>query len=202
MPDGSSSNPSPAARMSAEDRHEQVLNAATRAFARDGYHGTSTDSIAREAGVSQPYVFRIFGTKLELFLQVFARAADTIRLALEAVLDERPFDPQSDDDAARLETAYTLLADRDLLQIVMHGCATGGVDAVAEQSRACMADIFRTIRRTGWDSERCRAFVAQGMLMGVMLSMRAPEHAGESAELDILSECTFGDALARTSERV
>ena len=50
--------------MTAEDRRELVLAAATRAFARGGYAGTSTDAVAKEAGVSQPYVVRIFGTKL------------------------------------------------------------------------------------------------------------------------------------------
>ena len=58
--------------MNADDRRQLVLEAATRAFARGGYAGTSTDRVAREAGVSQPYVVRIFGTKLELFLEVFA----------------------------------------------------------------------------------------------------------------------------------
>ena len=50
----STMNASPATRMPAEQRREQLLDAATRAFAEGGYHGTSTDAVAREAGVSQP----------------------------------------------------------------------------------------------------------------------------------------------------
>ena len=192
----STMNASPATRMPAEERREQLLDAATRAFAEGGYHGTSTDAVAREAGVSQPYVVRTFGTKLALFLEVFRRSTDRIRLAFEEVLDERPFDPDSDDDSARLGTAYTnLLADRDLLQIMMHGYSAGGVAEISELSRECMAEIFRTIRRTGWDADRCRDFVAHGMLINVLLSIRAPEHMGEAAELDVLAECTFGDSL-------
>jgi AcrR family transcriptional regulator len=190
---------SPATRMPAEERREQLLAAATRAFARGGYHGTSTDAVAREAGVSQPYVVRTFGTKLALFLLVFQRATDRIRLAFEAVLDERPFDPDSEEDAARLGAAYTdLLADRDLLQVNMHGFSAGSVDEIAARSRACMTDIFRTVRRTGWEPERCREFIAHGMLINVLLSMHAPEHLGDSPELDVLSECTFGDTLSMT----
>jgi AcrR family transcriptional regulator len=192
----STMNASPATRMPAEQRREQLLDAATRAFAEGGYHGTSTDAVAREAGVSQPYVVRTFGTKLGLFLEVFRRSTDRIRLAFEEVLDERPFDPDSDDDAARLGTAYTnLLADRDLLQIMMHGYSAGGVAEISELSRECMAEIFRTIRRTGWDADRCRDFVAHGMLINVLLSIRAPEHLGEAPDLDVLAECTFGDSL-------
>ena len=33
------------------------------------------------------------------------------------------------------------------------------------------------------------------MFLNVMLSMRAPEHDGETPELDALAECTFGDSL-------
>jgi AcrR family transcriptional regulator len=194
-------NTSPATRMPADERREQLLEAATRAFARGGYHGTSTDAVAREAGVSQPYVVRTFGTKLELFLQVFQRATDRIRLAFEAVLDEGPFDPDSDEDAARLGMAYTnLLSDRALLQVNMHGFSAGSVDEIAALSRACMADIVRTVQRTGWDADRCREFIAHGMLINVLLSMHAPEHIGDSPELDVLSECTFGDTLAWARE--
>src|SRR3954468_7030533 len=86
-------------RMSAEDRRELVLRAATRAFARGGYAGTSTDKVAREAGVSQPYVVRIFGTKLELFLEVFERATERIRVAFEAVIDDPTFAAADGDEA-------------------------------------------------------------------------------------------------------
>ena len=79
--------------MSADERRELVLAAATRAFARSGYAGTSTDAVAKEAGVSQPYVVRIFGTKLDLFLEVFDRATDRIGAAFADVLAEGAFDP-------------------------------------------------------------------------------------------------------------
>src|SRR4051812_11529136 len=116
-------------RMSAEERRELVLAAAARAFARTGYAGTSTDAVAREAGVSQPYVVRIFGTKLELFLEVLERSVLRIRNAFEEVLAAGPFDPDSDDDWSRMGLAYSeLLADRDLLQVMMHGFSAGGVD--------------------------------------------------------------------------
>src|SRR5213596_3255057 len=85
-------------RMNADERRDQVLAAATRAFAGGGYAGTSTDVVAREAGVSQPYVVRMFGTKLELFLAVFERATDRVKSAFTAVVDEGSFDPDRDED--------------------------------------------------------------------------------------------------------
>ena len=77
----------PAPRKSAEVRREEILVVALEHFAEGGFHGTSTEVIAREAGISQPYLFRLFRTKRELFLAcvercygqvgaVFAEAAD------------------------------------------------------------------------------------------------------------------------------
>src|SRR3954463_12648685 len=126
----------PRTRMSAGERRAQVLAAATRAFARSGYAGTSTDAVAKEAGVSQPYVVRIFGTKLDLFLEVLERACGRVREVFEEVLDQAPFDPENDEDWSRLGLAYTeLLRDRDLLMVMMHGFSAGGTDEIARCSR-------------------------------------------------------------------
>ncbi len=163
--------------MSADDRRELVLEAATRAFAKGGYAGTSTDAVAKEAGVSQPYVVRMFGTKLDLFLEVFERAVGRIRDAFAAVLDDGDFDPASEDDKDRMGLAYIeLLEDHDFLQVMMHGFTAGGIDEIAAAARQCMGDVFATIQRTGWTDEEARDFVAYGMLLNVMISMRAPEH--------------------------
>jgi AcrR family transcriptional regulator len=57
-------------------RRRLVLEAATRAFAHAGYAGTSTYAVAREASVSQPYVIRMFGSKLALFLELLTHSTD------------------------------------------------------------------------------------------------------------------------------
>jgi AcrR family transcriptional regulator len=180
--------------MSADERREQVLDAATRAFARGGYAGTSTDTVAREAGVSQPYVVRMFGTKRELFLAVFERATDRIKDAFSAVLDDGPFDPDDEDDWSRLGAAYTeLLTDRDFLLVMMHGFAAGDDDAIGHRGRVCMGEIFDLIRSTGCTPEQATAFVSQGMLLNVLLAMRAPEHPEDSQALADMAGCAFGE---------
>ncbi|MGI8973754.1 MAG: TetR/AcrR family transcriptional regulator, partial [Gaiella sp.] len=55
-------------RQTADERREAVLEAARPAFAAGGLHGTSTEDIAEAAGISQPYLFRLFGTKKKLFV--------------------------------------------------------------------------------------------------------------------------------------
>lgn len=190
----------PVPRMNADDRRELVLRAATRAFAKGGYHGTSTDAVAKEAGVSQPYVVRIFGTKLELFLEVFARSSDQIRSAFDRVLAQSAAEGLgADDDEVweRLGLAYAeLLADRDFLQVLMHGFSAGSVPEIGAQGRAGMGQIYATLMTTGCAPERAKDFIAQGMLLNVMMSMQAPEHAAEDDDLAALTVCAFGDALA------
>src|SRR5947207_6496802 len=82
-------------RKSAEERREDILAIALEHFAVGGYRGTSTETIAREAGISQPYLFRLFRTKKELFLGCVDRADEKVeaafrRAAADAPEGERP----------------------------------------------------------------------------------------------------------------
>src|SRR5215211_597967 len=73
--------PAGAVRQTATERREAVLVAAQEAFARRGLHGTSTEDIAEAAGISQPYLFRLFGTKKNLFVAAVERCMeDTLEL--------------------------------------------------------------------------------------------------------------------------
>src|SRR5436190_15374245 len=75
-------------RLSAEERREAVVEAAMAEFAVGGLHGTSTDAIAKRAGISQPYLFKLFGTKKDLFLATielcFHRTRETFLRAAAA----------------------------------------------------------------------------------------------------------------------
>src|ERR1700742_4119652 len=67
------------ARLSSEERREHVLDAAVEEFAAAGYHATSTTSIAKRAGISQPYIYALFPNKRDLFLAVYKRCTNEIR---------------------------------------------------------------------------------------------------------------------------
>ncbi|MDH6679974.1 AcrR family transcriptional regulator [Rhodococcus sp. LBL1] len=184
-------------RMSAEARRELVLAAATRAFARGGFHGTSTDAVAREAGVSQPYVVRMFGSKANLFREVFAHAVGRIMHAFEPALDRIAEDPENEERWEQMGTAYAeLLADRDLLLVMMHGFAAGSMPEIGAQARDWMSKIYTEIRtRTGCTPEHARIFIANGMLLNTLLAMEAPQNADNDPALAELSVCAFGASL-------
>src|SRR6478752_10177694 len=71
------------ARMTADERRDAIVAAATEEFATGGLVGASTEAIARRVGVSQPYVFQLFGTKKDLFLAVVESCFARIILRFE-----------------------------------------------------------------------------------------------------------------------
>lgn len=191
----------PSTRMSAESRRELILAAATRAFAEQGYAATTTDTVARLAEVSQPYVVRMFGTKLQLFVEVFRRATGRILDAFERELDAQPFDPEQPDDWTRLGRAYQALAeDRDFLLVMMHGFTSAGVEEIGHAAREGMGRIFALLQRTGGTEDQVRVFIAHGMLVNVLVAMRAPEHLAEGGPLAELAACAFQDYRLPTTD--
>jgi AcrR family transcriptional regulator len=68
-------------RLPRAQRREQILAAATTAFARTGFAATSLDDVAREAGISRMIVYRHFDSKRDLYEQALARIGDMIQEA-------------------------------------------------------------------------------------------------------------------------
>ncbi|WP_231384205.1 TetR/AcrR family transcriptional regulator [Cellulomonas sp. URHD0024] len=170
-------------RMTGAARRDQILAAARRVFADKGFAAT-TDEVARAAGVSQPYVVRLFGSKRELFLAAYRQAGAEIEAALGSV-------EPGPDAGARMGQAYVaLLDDRDLLRLTMHGFLAGTDDEVGKIARHTLGEAFRLFRdRTGASDDDARMFVASGMLINVLLAVDAPAHPGEDAGMDALVEC-------------
>ena len=174
-------------RQSKEDRREQVLDSAFAVFAEKGLHGGSTEEIAKLAGISQPYVFRLFGTKKELFLAVTARC---FRQTLE--LFQRAAEGKRGQDALHaIGEAYgTLLAtNRTFLRAQMQSyaaCDDPEVCAVVQQG---YGDLVTYVERvSGMGEERIAAFFASGMLMNVMASMHL-DNTSEPWALRLLDGC-------------
>ncbi|ABS02936.1 TetR/AcrR family transcriptional regulator [Kineococcus radiotolerans] len=156
--------------MSKEDRREQILDAAAHVVARGGLAAASTDEIARQAGVSQPYVVRTFGGKQPLLDALFQRIADRIVAAFEDA-------PREGDAAECLGRAYLeLVEDRDVLLVLMHGFTASSEPGTGAAVRGCMDAVYRIARERFGDDELAAVFVAQGMLINVMLAMDAWNH--------------------------
>src|SRR5690242_17984970 len=100
-------------RRSAEERREEIVEVALRHFAHGGYHGTSTEAIAREAGISQPYLFRLFRTKRDLFVACCERCY----VRVGAVFAEAAAAAAPEERLEAMGKAYVerLVTDREVL---------------------------------------------------------------------------------------
>jgi AcrR family transcriptional regulator len=159
-------------RKTAEERRGEIVAIAIRQFALGGYNGTSTDAIAREAGLSQPYLFRLFKTKRELFLachdahherlyETFSRAA-----AGQAQADVIP----------AMGRAYVdLLADRHALLFQMQSYAACSDPVIQAHVRERYGDLVKLVTRlSGAAPEEIWQFFSHGMLLNVIASLDLP----------------------------
>ncbi|MFE9327049.1 TetR/AcrR family transcriptional regulator [Nocardia sp. NPDC052278] len=161
-------------RMTASERSEEVLRAAVTAFAESGYAATKTDEIARLAGVSQPYVIRLFGTKQQLFLAAANQVCDRIEDIFRAAAAEGITPDSTQDEKMRaLGQGYkTFLDERELLLVLLHAFAAASDPAIGPNVRERFGGIYSVIQElTGASiAEICR-FLGNGMLLTVMAAM-------------------------------
>jgi AcrR family transcriptional regulator len=157
------------ARQTAEERRAAVLTAATREFAEKGLHGASTDDIARAAGISQPYLFRLFGTKKELYLAVARETTESLYATFE-----RASRGLAGDEAARAmgEAYHDVLADRDRLQMQLKCWASCDDPDICALVRRAWRELVELVeQRTGAGPEETWRFFARGVLTTVLQGM-------------------------------
>jgi AcrR family transcriptional regulator len=159
-----------ATRQTAEERREAVLEAALVEFARKGLHGGSTDAIARAAGISQPYLFRLFGSKKELYRATIARCMretlETFQRAAEGLRGEEALEAMG--------RAYVeqLLPDRVRLLGQMQAYAACDDPEICEEVRQGYGDLVAYVERvSGLPSPEVTRFFATGMLLNVIAAM-------------------------------
>ena len=180
-------------RQTAEERREEVLAAAVEEFGRAGYHGASTDAIARRAGISQPYLFRLFGSKKDLYLaavrRCFRRTLEAMQGAAEGLRGEEALDAMGQ--------AYGLLLTTDPLmlqaQLQTYAAALDD-DDVRTAVREGYGDLYSYVERvSGASDQRLARFFANGMLLNVIAAMGFHEEAHpEPWAFRLLTGCREG----------
>ena len=160
-------------RLSAEERREQILHAAIGVFAEDGYAAASTEEIARRAGISQPYLFRLYGTKRELILAAIQRCFEETESIFERAA--REFGPGQGEEALEaMGNAYMEMIQNDhtRLRAQLHSyAACDDPEIRALVSRNFGHLVGRVCQLTGIDSAAAAKFFATGMLLNVLAMM-------------------------------
>jgi AcrR family transcriptional regulator len=164
-------------RKSADERREEILAIALRHFAEAGYRGTSTEAIAREAGISQPYLFRLFRTKRELFLDCADRAREHVAAVFRRVAAEVPAEKR----LARMGRAYVeeLLPERHEILMLMQSYAAAADPEIQPHVRAGYGEMVEEVARLAdVEPRQTFDFFAHGMLLNVVAALDLPAIAG------------------------
>jgi AcrR family transcriptional regulator len=83
-------SPTTRKRLTAEERRQEILEAALDLFAERGYHGSSIDDIARGAGVSKALIYEHFASKEELHVKLLRENADELLGRLGQAIGDLP----------------------------------------------------------------------------------------------------------------
>ena len=159
--------------MSAAARREQVLDAAVAEFARQGFHGARIEAVAARAGISHPYLLRLFSSKRELFVaavdRAFSRVEETFRRAAEAA--------EGDPLLAMGEAYLDLLDDHDDLQLQLHAYAVAGNADVGENVRRRFTVLREAVlAMSGASPARVDTFFAVGLALTVGTALDVRDH--------------------------
>lgn len=161
-------------RSTADERRQTVLSTAIRAFAARGYYGTTTVEVAKAAGISQGYLYRLFPDKESLFVAVIEycsqRLRENIAKAMASATSTEPSVVLSQLSASYL----ALIADRDLLMLLMHGNCAAGEPAIGEAVRRCYAQQVEYVRAaSGATDQELRRYFAESLLANVVMAVGA-----------------------------
>jgi AcrR family transcriptional regulator len=158
--------------MTADERRESVLEAAVVEFSARGLDGTSTEHVAHRAGISQPYLFRLFPTKKALFLALVERCFQRVADAFTAAAADRTGEEALD----AMGQAYDkLLEDRTLLLLQLHAYAASDDPDIRKATQAGFRQLWLLVERlTGESFERVLQFFAIGMLLNVAAALDLP----------------------------
>src|SRR5215467_1115413 len=176
-----------ATRSTAAERRDAVLDAAMVEFADHGFEGASTEDIAKRAGISQPYLFRLFGTKKELFKasvsRCFRETLEMFQQAAEGKRGEEALHAIGQVYMAQLEL------DRTWLRGQMQAYAASDDPEIRAVVRAGYGDLVAYVRRvSGADWPTVWSFFATGMLLNVLASMQFDSEPEPWME-DLFSGC-------------
>ncbi len=190
----------PAKRLSSDERRRQILHAALAVFGARGYEGATTDEVARAAGVSQPYVVRLFGSKENLFLAAIEDALARMLAGFRAAHAEG----DAETAGKRIGQAYVdLLEVRGLHQTLAHAYLMGSHPVIGPAARRGFAQVWRFFRdELGLDADEARAFMAEGMLISTMIGLRLVDDYGSDPQITELFRSCFPTELPHVLDLV
>jgi AcrR family transcriptional regulator len=151
-------------RRSADERRDLVIEAARREFAVLGLGGATGEGLSYRAGISHPYLLRLFGSKRELFLEVVERVFDELLRAMRTGMPVRE---------ALGEDGHALL---------LQSFAACGDDEVRLTVQRRLGELYESLERTASARQGgAGELLSQLLLIGALDAARLRELASREA---------------------
>jgi AcrR family transcriptional regulator len=162
--------------MTAEERRVQLVEAAVEEFAQAGLAGASTEAIAKRAGISHAYLFRLFPTKRALFAATVDHSFDHVLQTFQEAYAAR--DPEEPVLRVLGHAYIALLEDRSRLLFQLHAYAACGDDDIRAHVRERYLAVFDWVLEvSGHEQDDVRVFLSTGLLLAVGAAIDAPDLA-------------------------
>jgi len=158
------------------NRREQILEAAVVVFAEHGYYRATTAQVAEKVGISQPYVFKVFKNKEELFVAALKKAFERIVHTFEGL------EASADRLLKEAIQAYVVLMETHPNEIILQVQALGIRDESIRQTMqegmqrvtSLMEEKF-TLAGMEHPEVLVSTFMANGMLCNIAMTLDMPE---------------------------
>lgn len=159
--------------MTADQRRAQILDAALMEFGAAGMNEVSAETIAQRVGVSQPYLFRLFGTKKDLIIATIDHTLARILAEFDdAIASEPDLDPLE-----AIGCRYELLVTEqpEILRCQIHALTAAADPDIAAATRDLYVAVMQHVRAVcNVDHATVVEFVAHGMLLNVAATIGLP----------------------------
>jgi AcrR family transcriptional regulator len=169
-------------RLSRNVREQQMLDAAVAVFAQRGYHETSMDDIAEQAGISKPMVYLYLGSKEELFARCLEQESRRLLAAIAEAVDHGA-DPAPDEQLWRaLHAVFTVVSEHRDGWNVLHrqgAKATGALGERAAGLRDQTVEVVRQLLAKAWVGGRRRKAHAEELQMCAYALVGAAESVAD-----------------------
>lgn len=171
-------------RSTATQRRTQAIASGMRVFADQGPTTAAMQRVADEIGVSQPYVFRLFGSKQAFFLACLDELEGRVREVFRRAAATSRGDPLR----AMGDGFRDLVADGVVSGLWLQACAVArGDQAVAARCRSLISGVLADAERsTGAAPEDLARFLANGALVVLLQALGVDLTGGSRAAVDSL----------------
>lgn len=177
-------------RGTADQRRVQAVDTGLAAFADHGLTTAAIHQVARTIGVSQPYVFRLFGSKQAFFLACIDELEARLVRNFSHVA-ETAADPVADETLEVMGAAFrSLVSDGVAGGFWLQACAVARADEmVAARCRALISNVLRATQdRTGVGTDDLATFLGRGALVAMLQALGVDLREGSRPAVAALRE--------------